>query len=372
MPRCTPRSSARALRAPAVLAALTALALLCTACASTAQVGRGGDGVAFVDGAELADGDGSVSDEALSLRGQGLSSGEDEMSLPSAPPDTGAGGLPDMASTSGGGAREPGAQGATNRGGQEPRPASGTGQAPASDQAPGAGQAPGTTAAHTAAGADSAAGRSPGVRPAAAGAPGIDDERILLGLTYVSDGGEGNEALGAGGLSTGDMRRQWEAVLAHHNERGGVAGRRIEAVYHGMAAATSRTLEEQEQEACVKFTQDHQVFAVSSNGPTEAFAGCMTEAGVADLSAAFFTMNDESFLHAHPRYVEAASPGLNRLARMYIQGLEAAGYFEPEDPTGQVRIGLVTYDNPRYQRVVERDLRPPCKRSATTSPMFAT
>jgi hypothetical protein len=50
-----------------------------------------------------------------------------------------------------------------------------------------------------------------------------------LGGTASEPGGAGNEALGAGGLSTGDMRRQRDAVLAHHNERGGAAGRRIEA-----------------------------------------------------------------------------------------------------------------------------------------------
>lgn len=50
-----------------------------------------------------------------------------------------------------------------------------------------------------------------------------------LGGTASEPGGAGNEALGAGGLSTGDMRRQRDALLAHHNERGGVAGRRIEA-----------------------------------------------------------------------------------------------------------------------------------------------
>lgn len=90
--------------------------------------------------------------------------------------------------------------------------------------------------------------------PATGPAPGVTDDSIKVGVTYV-DLGEIGEVIN---IDHGDYEAAYSALFDDINANGGINGRTIEAVYApvnpvGPAAA---------EEACLRLTEDEQVFAV--------------------------------------------------------------------------------------------------------------
>src|SRR5437763_937118 len=74
-------------------------------------------------------------------------------------------------------------------------------------------------------------------------------------------GGAANAAIGAAGITQGDEKANDQIVIDDINAHGGVAGRKIVPIFHGLDATSTNTLDSQYQAACDDLTQYHKVFA---------------------------------------------------------------------------------------------------------------
>lgn len=192
-------------------------------------------------------------------------------------------------------------------------------------------------------------------RPVAPGTRGVDDQQIRIGLEYAEETAA-RDAIGIDGVTSGDMRRQWEALVAHHNENGGLAGREIVPVFHAYDASSSQSTELQQQAACATFTQDTPVYAAIINRPTSTYLACLDDAGVGAIGGG--GRDDDAALASYPSYVVPQDLSLSEVGRVLPGALAGMDYFAPESAAGSVRVGVVTYDAPRFRRVVEEALAP--------------
>ena len=116
-------------------------------------------------------------------------------------------------------------------------------------------------------------------KPPTAVGDGVTADKIYVGLASVSNGGAANAALGVA-LSAGDPKRTAEIVLEDINAKGGVAGRKLEPVFHEIDGTTTDTVEVISQQTCDDWTQDHKVFAGFAAG-TSTMLQCMHNRGAA-------------------------------------------------------------------------------------------
>lgn len=200
--------------------------------------------------------------------------------------------------------------------------------------------------------------------PSARTAPGVTATTISVGFTYVSNGNEANAAFGFGAAAL-DQRTQYELLVADLNARGGVAGRKVVAVYHPYEAASSTTPASQDQAACERFTQDSRVFAVASSGLTETLPACLRKAGVLQVDAGTIAFLDREFLRQNPHYLDLGSLTFDRIFAGLVTSLERTGWFGGWDsttgqPVGAAKpvIGILSFDAPRYERPLSRVLLP--------------
>ena len=71
------------------------------------------------------------------------------------------------------------------------------------------------------------------------------------------------------------------AMIDETNKNGGLIGRKVAAVYHGYDATSQETSDQQDQEACADWTQDHHVFVLP--GGTQILDECAKKAGTIDF-----------------------------------------------------------------------------------------
>lgn len=71
-----------------------------------------------------------------------------------------------------------------------------------------------------------------------------------------------------------DPTLDFKTIISYYNARGGFGGHKLVPVFY--IPDSSSTFEEQEQQACTKFTQDNKVtFALSTNGADKTWVACM-------------------------------------------------------------------------------------------------
>src|SRR5205085_4856986 len=118
-------------------------------------------------------------------------------------------------------------------------------------------------------------------------------------------------AFRAAGLSTGDTKRENKIVIDDINAHGGVAGRKLEPVWHELDGASTATYDTLAQQTCDDWTQDHKVFVAFAGG-TESLLQCLHNRGVVavqdDLSSA-----DAATFRRYPYYVEVGTLNLDRI-----------------------------------------------------------
>jgi hypothetical protein len=207
----------------------------------------------------------------------------------------------------------------------------------------GAGQA-----APLAAGGSAAAGTSPGgtnaiggpeAGPAAAlrqGAP------VEVGIAYAKNAAAFSDSLG-GAVDLGDGHAQNEALINYVNKHGGLAGHPVKPVYYEVDLARSDPWATFVQEACSLWTEDHHVIAASFpvNIDIGQLATCLGKHG-AVLDASSLRLRSQSDYNSSPLLVEPWMITVERLAPLYVKGLQQAGYF-----SGKPTIGLLSYDYPQ-------------------------
>jgi ABC-type branched-subunit amino acid transport system substrate-binding protein len=181
-------------------------------------------------------------------------------------------------------------------------------------------------------------------------APGVASRSINIGFE-VSDADEAFKALGFGNLTTGNTKNQVKALVDYINAQGGLAGRKIEPILYQVPTANTGN---NAQTECAHFTQDHKVFAVigAGAGSSVALITCLAKANTIYIDG-YGSLNEATARTLRGYWYDPADFVLDRFARLYVDQLVALGFF-----TKQAKIGLLTYDDPRFRDVVTRVLKP--------------
>lgn len=150
------------------------------------------------------------------------------------------------------------------------------------------------------AGSTTTAAASDDTAPVATGpSPGVTDDTVKVGVTYVD-----TAALVASGLNydLGDHEAVYTALFDQINADGGINGRQIEPVF----APIDPTSPAPAEEACVKLTEDEDVFLITgffladavtcpvTTHETAVVGGEMTEQRLADAAAPWITWTPDT------------------------------------------------------------------------------
>jgi hypothetical protein len=183
---------------------------------------------------------------------------------------------------------------------------------------------------------------------------GVTEETISIGVHTSTDLQAAFSAVGAN-ASAVDERAVSQAVIDWINERGGIAGRRIVPVFHETNPA-SGDFAAQAQAACATFTEDNEVFAVSSStvGGNDAMLACLSERATPLI---------ENNVWIFDRYYYERSPGLlyqpsrmvgDRWVVAWLDGLEELGYLAE----GRDGLGLLRFNGGVFDRLADGILKP--------------
>jgi len=124
--------------------------------------------------------------------------------------------------------------------------------------------------------------------------PGVTATTISVGFPYAPNADQAQAALGNSAVTQGDPKRVVEALVADINLRGGVAGRKLVAVFHQLDAQSGETAAQQEQGLCSTFTEDHEVLAVF--GATGSLLrDCLAKRGVINVTGTIADLNESDF-----------------------------------------------------------------------------
>jgi len=166
---------------------------------------------------------------------------------------------------------------------------------------------------------------------------------ILIGLSYI-DNGQQNAILGGigSGLQSADAKGETTDYAAAINKRGGILGHPIKMIYSQVD--TGGTLQEAEQSACSKYTEDYHVAVTFDPSPTGLLYTCLTKAGVAAIYPGIDGLTRGDYAK-WPLVREPDSFSLERLAQVEVAQLPSLGF----EPTGRLdKLGVLYFDQSEY------------------------
>jgi hypothetical protein len=202
--------------------------------------------------------------------------------------------------------------------------------------------------------------------PSIGNAPGVTDTEIKIGITYFVNGDQAAKTAGYN-LSRGDEEKNWRAVIAEVNARGGVAGRKLVPAFYAWDAQSTQTTASQEAAECAAFTQDNRVFAVVTTG-TPDFTACLTRAGVLHATTGSYVGHDRDFQQRFPTFFEQR-PSQERYQAALVSTMVRQQYFtgwntlQGAPGTAKAKLGVLVIDRSDYLRPVERVLLPALRRA---------
>ena len=193
---------------------------------------------------------------------------------------------------------------------------------------------------------------------AAANEVGVTDTTVKIGF-IVNEGGDEQfagfyEAAGQQpNFLYGDEKRQAQALVDDLNRRGGIAGRKVEAVIVGTGVFGAGYAQ-----ACAHLVEDERVFAAITSetvalGRFAELANCFAGRRTPLLTTPLIN-GDERFLEeVSPWYRTPSTLADDRLWRILVPELQRQGYFDPG-----ARVGLVVTIDPRMKRLAEEVVKP--------------
>ncbi|HVV36599.1 MAG TPA: hypothetical protein VHC63_08350, partial [Acidimicrobiales bacterium] len=173
---------------------------------------------------------------------------------------------------------------------------------------------------------------------------------IVIGI-HDDNTASAAQAYGVKGLQGSQM--PWiNEVIDWINKNGGMGGRKLEVVAH-VTENLNGTFDQQAQEACVDFTEDHHVVAVVGGAkiPTLNLVDCLAKHKT-PLVWDYHFMADGATLDRYADYLYM--PTMVRLERMgvWIDAIAERGFF------ANSKIGLVRYDEPLSKRLADQVIKP--------------
>jgi ABC-type branched-subunit amino acid transport system substrate-binding protein len=190
-----------------------------------------------------------------------------------------------------------------------------------------------------------------------ADAPGVTNTTITIGVNLPNpqSAAEITAAFGANGVQSTDNLAAVEAIINYINAHGGVAGRKLVAVYT-YTDITQGTYDSEDQAVCDTFTQDNKVFAVIEliNDGSPVLASCLAQAGVVLIDDGNSIIYDTKTIEADfgAGYYEPTHMVLDRYGEV-IDGLAQQGYFD-----GHPKIGVIIFDLPQYEETLTNVIEP--------------
>lgn len=191
---------------------------------------------------------------------------------------------------------------------------------------------------------------------------GMDDTTIRLGVGVL---GEYQDTADAFGLQVGygSPRLHAQAVIDYLNERGGIAGRQIVPVFHEWEAGDSARPERwpaNHQQACSRWTEDNEVFAVLEQQArlVDQLVECLARRDTILIMNGIGYIGDRQLFDAFPGYYYA--PGVINMSRMtenLVDSLVRARFFGAD-----AKVGLVMRDMPSFARAADQHLKPRLER----------
>lgn len=183
---------------------------------------------------------------------------------------------------------------------------------------------------------------------------GVTSRTITLGVLVSTNNSQAAKSAGFA-VDTGDAVKQVEALRSWVNAHGGIAGRRVELVYHDRDATSTQSPDVQTQAACDAFTVDHKVYAVMTFFVGFGIAPCLAsrQTALVDTSVVGW-LDSAAYRKLGPYYFTPDTMAMDRYAEAYVDGLARLGYFAGRES----RFGLVYGDTPEDRRVVRQVLEP--------------
>ena len=230
-----------------------------------------------------------------------------------------------------------------------------TGGSPGGGSAP-AGSGPGATAG---AGGTSATGGEPGGSASVprgdlpgSGAAAGSHGPLHIGFLVVDN----SDIPGFGHKSGPDPQQGFKDMVSFLNLHGGLAGHRIEPVYHsingGQGDASSNA-----QAACADLTQDHHVqLVVTAEWTQPTLEACLARAHVPHFDAGIAYNLDGAAQRQMPYYLAPATIGADRYEAVRLRLAVARGWLKRGDKVGVVLAGCQPYQR-IYSDVVVPEAR---------------
>lgn len=165
------------------------------------------------------------------------------------------------------------------------------------------------------------------------------------------------KALGLDGVTTGDTKKQVDAVVTWIRANGGLAGRQIQVVEHAVDLSDGSN-DAIQNKACVALAEDLKVqFVVTVLGGLRTLTSCLAKRGVAVL--ADNAGIDDQFRARYAATIASpseAAPG--RFMTNLVDHLIKRGWL-----TSNSKIGIMARENTDGRAVVEQYLKPALRRN---------
>ena len=237
--------------------------------------------------------------------------------------------------------------GSDGAGGALPQGAPGTAQGGGSTTSSGAnGQAPAAAGGSGGGGGGTSAGQT-GASSQAPVRIGVITQPQLEGAA---------KSLGLDGVTTGDTKKQVDAVVSWIRANGGLAGRRIQVLEHAVDLSDGSN-DAIQNKACVAMAEDLKVhFVVTVLGSLRTLTSCLAKHGIGVL-ADNATVDDKFRARYEATLASPSETAPGRLMTMLVDHLVQRGWL-----TKASKIGIMARDNTDGHAVVEQYLKPALRR----------
>jgi ABC-type branched-subunit amino acid transport system substrate-binding protein len=154
----------------------------------------------------------------------------------------------------------------------------------------------------------------------------------------------------------GDPRKQVEALATYVNAHGGIAGRKLDAVYENYEASSDSPAAE--TTLCSKITQDDKAFAVVLTGQLQSNARpCYAQRKTLMLDATLIANDQGTFTSLAPYLWTASYPEYSGFATSFLDVLAKQNFFD-----GRTAAGVVAADSPANRAVYQDIVTPALKK----------
>ena len=211
----------------------------------------------------------------------------------------------------------------------------------------------GTAAGGSAVSGSTGSGTAP-VSGGGATAPTATSSKAAIRLGVITQPQLENaaQALGLDGVTTGDTKKQADAVVTWIHANGGLAGRRIEVVEHkvDLSEGSSDAIQ---NTACVAMAQDLKVqYVLTVLGSLRTLTSCLAKHGIGVL-ADNAGVNDDFRTQYAGTLASPSEAAPGRQLRLLVDHLVERRWLTPTS-----KVGLMARDNPDGRSAVEKHLKP--------------